>query len=275
MGFVTGFTGGVTLTLGVAYLTVLAHQRNRERQADILRANAIVLNTLSTGPGTKPVALAPSRAEIELVRRAHFVEAAKDKWNSELEGAVQWAQNKDWTRVREDVEGAAGRVWNRVAGGEVEEGVKRVEDGAFRAKEEAVAFEQRAKEQAVAFERRAEAEARSVSAAAGRAVEESKAKAAVTLQERAVEAKTTAAEVVQRGVEKGRELVGKAQAAVGLVEDKVGSAAAATRDRITESDVERALRQRYETPRLQTAEEAFAERNKPIAQMDHSRLRGV
>uniref|UniRef100_L2GB15 MICOS complex subunit MIC12 n=1 Tax=Colletotrichum fructicola (strain Nara gc5) TaxID=1213859 RepID=L2GB15_COLFN len=85
MGFTTGFTGGVTLTLGVAYLTVLAHQRNREAQSHILRS--------------------------QNHDRENLVESAKYRWNKEVENAVRWAQRTDWAEVRETLEGNVARLW--------------------------------------------------------------------------------------------------------------------------------------------------------------------
>lgn len=58
MGFVTGFTGGVTLTLSLTYFSV-AHQRTREEQCRAVRAQALALRGL-----VGPVPLPPSRAEL-------------------------------------------------------------------------------------------------------------------------------------------------------------------------------------------------------------------
>ncbi|KAI5857335.1 hypothetical protein GGS23DRAFT_388038 [Durotheca rogersii] len=110
MGFTTGFTGGVAITLSVAYLTVWSHQQNRVRQAAVLRQQTYALSALVD---PLPPALPPTRAELAAAERAHFVERAKDRWNAELEGAVRWAQEKDWDEVREDVEAAAARLWAR------------------------------------------------------------------------------------------------------------------------------------------------------------------
>ncbi|KAI2605866.1 uncharacterized protein GGS25DRAFT_498364 [Hypoxylon fragiforme] len=110
MGFTTGFTGGVTLTLSIAYLTVLTHQRNREYQAAILRQQTRALSGIID---PLPPALPPTRAELAAAQRANFVERAKDRWNAEVEGAVHWAQNKDWYEARHDLEAAAARLWAR------------------------------------------------------------------------------------------------------------------------------------------------------------------
>ncbi|KAI0881777.1 uncharacterized protein GGS22DRAFT_171847 [Annulohypoxylon maeteangense] len=108
MGFTTGFTGGVTLTLSIAYLTVLAHQRSREHQAAVLRQQTYLLSSIID---PLPPALPPTRSEVAAAERAHFTEKAKDRWNSEVEGAVRWAQSKDWDEVREDAEAALSRLW--------------------------------------------------------------------------------------------------------------------------------------------------------------------
>ncbi|KAI1207248.1 uncharacterized protein F4807DRAFT_436335 [Annulohypoxylon truncatum] len=108
MGFTTGFTGGVTLTLSIAYLTVLAHQRSREHQAAVLRQQTFLVSSIID---PLPPALPPTRSEIAASERARFTEKAKDRWNAEIEGAVRWAQSKNWDEVREDAEAALARIW--------------------------------------------------------------------------------------------------------------------------------------------------------------------
>ena len=100
-------TGGVTLTLGLAYLTVLAHERNRNTQAQALRAQSRVLNSL-----LEPEAVPPPRSRAEMAReeRSTIVETAKDRWNEEVENAVRWVQRSDWNGVREGMEGAVSRL---------------------------------------------------------------------------------------------------------------------------------------------------------------------
>jgi altered-inheritance-of-mitochondria protein 5 len=100
-------TGGVTLTLGIAYLTVLAHERNRQAQAQALRSQAQVLNGL-----LEPTPLPPpqSRAELAREERSTLIETAKDRWNAEVENAVRWVQRTDWGEVREGMEGAIARL---------------------------------------------------------------------------------------------------------------------------------------------------------------------
>jgi altered-inheritance-of-mitochondria protein 5 len=98
---------GVTLTLSLAYLVVREHQQNRALQGDMLRAQARILNTLALDPSV-PSYLAPSpslsRTELAAQQRANLLQSAKDRWNSEMEGAVRWALTKDWREVRENAE---------------------------------------------------------------------------------------------------------------------------------------------------------------------------
>ncbi|KAL5606075.1 hypothetical protein BROUX41_006155 [Berkeleyomyces rouxiae] len=114
MGFNSGFAGGVTVTLGLAYLSLLTHQRNREYQALVIRAqNAQLASALDPVP---PRA-APTRAEVEAAAHANIVDASKDRWNRELQNAVRTLQNTDWDDVREKMEMSAQRMWARVASG--------------------------------------------------------------------------------------------------------------------------------------------------------------
>ncbi|KAH7419914.1 hypothetical protein BKA64DRAFT_634570 [Cadophora sp. MPI-SDFR-AT-0126] len=134
MGFTTGFTGGVTLTLGIAYLTVLAHERNRRAQGEALRSQAFVLDRL-----LNPTPLSPPRSRAELAReeRSTLVETAKDRWNTEVENAVRWVQRTDWNDVRESMEGTA----SRLLGGALQksrEGIEEAEKAAAPKVQEAV-----------------------------------------------------------------------------------------------------------------------------------------
>ncbi|CAK7263526.1 hypothetical protein SEPCBS57363_000603 [Sporothrix epigloea] len=143
MGFITGFTGGVTLTLSAAYLTVLAHQRHRQRQCDILRANTIVLRALALSDPITAARLAsphaasaaietstdlsaaaaaqeyyyPSKTGPSTPPRASFVEELKTRWNMEIEGAVRKVQTTDWVEVRENAENRLEQLWYQATGG--------------------------------------------------------------------------------------------------------------------------------------------------------------
>jgi altered-inheritance-of-mitochondria protein 5 len=79
-----------------------------------------------------------------------------------------------------------------------------------------------------------------------------------------------------KGIEKGKEAIGKAQAAVGLATEKIESKAQAA-SLSHSSAVEKALHERYEKPSPldKTVEETLAERYKPIEERDNTVLRGV
>ncbi|KAI1773498.1 hypothetical protein F4818DRAFT_422767 [Hypoxylon cercidicola] len=214
MGFTTGFTGGVTLTLSIAYLTVLAHQRHREHQAAILRQQTRLLSSIID---PLPPPLPPTRSEAAAAERANLVEKAKDRWNAEVEGAVRWAQTKDWDEVREDVEIAASRLWAKAFGGES----KSLEQGEAKARD-------------VAGET-----TESVAVAAKSAYAGAKAKgseAAAKTGEKAEEAKGSIFGSIGRAFGRGKEV---ASQAVGIAEKKTEDLPS------THSAEEKALAQRY------------------------------
>ncbi|KAI0514502.1 hypothetical protein F5B22DRAFT_610737 [Xylaria bambusicola] len=261
MGFTTGFTGGVTLTLGVAYLTLLAHQRNREQQAAILRQQTYLLSGVVD---PLPPVLPPTRLEQAVAERAHFTEVAKDRWNAEIEHAVRWAQTKDWSEVREGVETAISRLWARGIG-QAQEGIEKGEE-----KSTAVARDLSSKANAEAREKND-----GVAAAAKSAYADAKArsvdlanKAEKKAEEKASEAKGSVFGAIGRGIEKGKEVFSKTKSAVVAVEEKVDP---------TVSPVEKALQQRYEQPGGldQSVEELLAARYVPIDQKDNTDLKAL
>ncbi|KAI0552011.1 hypothetical protein F4679DRAFT_537297 [Xylaria curta] len=261
MGFTTGFTGGVTLTLGVAYLTLLAHQRNREHQAAILRQQTYLLSGI-----VDPLApvLPPTRAELAAAERANLTEAAKDRWNAEIENAVRWAQSKDWAEVREGVETAIGRLWARGLGEAQEGAEKNGEKGAAAARDLIRKANGNASEKSD-----------SVAAAAKSAYADAKAKSAELASKtetKVEEAKGGVVSAIGRGIEKGKEVLGKAKSVVVSVEEKAEDAAAPTL-----SPVEKALQQRYEKPSGldQTVDEVLAARYAPIDQKDNTNLKAL
>ncbi|KAI1812528.1 hypothetical protein GGS20DRAFT_587366 [Poronia punctata] len=277
MGFTTGFTGGVTLTLGLAYLSVLAHRRNREQQAAILRQQTYLLSGI-TDP--LPPTLPPTRAEVAAIERANLTEAAKDRWNAEVENAVRWVQTNDWSGVREEVETAISRLWVRALG-EAQDKVEIAEE-----KGAAVASD---------LTNKSKAEVRSVAAAAKTAYAKAKRaevaagenvrSAEVVAEEKAESAGGSILDAIGKGVEKGKEAFSKAKTAVVGTEEKIEAAAAAaasasaSASATTLSPVEKALQQRYEKSSGneldQTVEEALAARYVPIDERDNTNLRAL
>ncbi|KAI0017683.1 hypothetical protein F4780DRAFT_754414 [Xylariomycetidae sp. FL0641] len=257
MGFTTGFTGGVTVTLGIAYLTVLAHQRNREQQAAILRQQTYVLSAL-TDP--KAPTLPPTRAERVAADRANLTESIKDRWNAEVESTVRWAQNKDWDAVRENLEVAVGRLWVR-AFGEVGDAVEKGESKAA-----ALAGDAKAKGPG------------GVASAAKNAYAEAKASGSSALnvaEEKAEEAKGGLFSALSRGLSKGKETLGMAKAAVSGAENKAENKLVEALPATTAE--ERAMKQRYERPSEdpRSPEEILAERYLPEEQKDHANLKAL
>ncbi|PSS27335.1 hypothetical protein M430DRAFT_54862 [Amorphotheca resinae ATCC 22711] len=274
MGFTTGFTGGVTVTLGLAYLTILAHERNRQAQGQALRSQARVLNGL-----LEPAPISPpqSRADLAREERSTLVEAAKDRWNAELENAVRWVQRTDWNEVREGMEGAVARL---LGGGlqKSQDGIAEAEKQARPKVKEAI---DRAAAAAASGAEKAEAEAvgsarrlsESTKSAASKAIASSKEELEVA-KSSAQDAAESIKDAVSKGIETGKEAIGKVQEAVGLGKE---AAQSQVQSLSNASAVERALHERYEKPHGldKTVEEVLAERYQPIDSRDNTVLRGV
>ncbi|OAA60718.1 hypothetical protein ISF_05757 [Cordyceps fumosorosea ARSEF 2679] len=283
MGFVSGFAGGVTLTLSVAYLSALAHQRNRERQGQALRAQALELQTIID---PIPLPLPPTRSEVAAEQRAAKVEVLKEKWNDEVGRAVRWVQTTDWDEVRYGLQSQAGALWTRVTGGTTP--VQSVEAVEGSAADRARSIEQSARG---AFQK-AKAEARSVEEAAQHKALEARLQAKKATKEVAEDAAAAAKEgaretggvlssLLGRGKEKAAELAGKAKEAVGLAAGGATAASAAI-DGVTlttgSSAVEKALHQRYQktTARdTRTVAEVLKARYTPVDDRDNTNLRGL
>ncbi|KAI1142615.1 hypothetical protein F5Y05DRAFT_409763 [Hypoxylon sp. FL0543] len=261
MGFTTGFTGGVTLTLSIAYLTVLAHQRNREYQAAILRQQTRLVSGIYD---PLPPALPPTRYEQAAAERAHFIERAKDRWNAEIEGAVHWVQNKDWDEVREDVEIGLARLWARAFGDAQEQVEKKGENAVAKVKVEADSKATQAKEKAA-----------SVAAAAKSAYVDAKAKGSEVVtktEEKAEETRGSIFNAIAGGFKRGKEVAEKAKiAVVGAAEQKVEEASSKL------SEEERALQRRYQgsSGLDQSPEEVLAARYAPADQRASTQLKAL
>jgi MICOS complex subunit MIC12 len=325
----------VTVTLGLAYLTVLAHERNRQSQALYLRSQSQLLNSLIDPAPVQQ----PTRAEITRQSRETFVETAKDRWNGEIENAIRWVQTTDWNGVREGMEGAVARMLGlgleksregiedteKKVKPMVQEAVDRSRAAASRGAEQAAATivdavdrapeaarsgaekvaastreglnqaGTKAQEIASATKASATKAAADVKAGADRAtastrdaMERGTEKSHEVVEKVRTEAQSTGAgtvdaargalrNVISKGMEKGKEVIDKAQAAIGLATEKVESASPSIGSGLGISDVEKALRERYEKPTglNRTVEEALEERYKPIDERDNTVLRGV
>lgn len=271
-------TGGVTLTLSLAYLSVLAHQRNRERQGQSLRAQALALQSV-VDPIPQP--LPPSRSEVAAAQRAASVEVAKDRWNEEVENAVRWVQHTDWDEVREGLEARVAYLWAKAVGGSVEgaeEAGGKLEPLARKAKatteETGSSIAAAAKG---AFDRAKETGERFGSAIEDKALEarlagrRGAARVESEAKEKAAETQGAIASALEKGRGKAQETLGKVKSAVGIAGDKAAAA-------VNASPVEKALQQRYEKPGAKanrTVAEVLKERYTPMDERDNTVLRGL
>ncbi|KAJ0324896.1 hypothetical protein COL5a_007668 [Colletotrichum fioriniae] len=277
MGFTTGFTGGVTVTLGVAYLTVLAHQRNRETQSHTLRTQHHVLSSLLEPQIRIPPPL--TRAEQAVKDRETLLTSAKDRWNREVENAVRWAQRTDWGEVREGLESGAARFWGGTIekAGEAEQAVEKravplAKEASARGTAAAEASGAEVKKEArSAWERAREKSLAAEEAARARAAEAKK-----IVDSKAAEVKAVVGDVVDKGRQQGEAVLVAAKQAVGVAEDKVtvkadGAVAPAT------TPVQKALHQRYEKPSglTKSVKEVLAERYRKMDEQDNTQLRGI
>lgn len=278
MGFVSGFTGGVTLTLSVAYLSALAHQRNRERQGQLLRAQALELQSIID---PIPLPLPPTRSEVAAEQRAAKVEVLKDKWNDEIGRAVRWVQTTDWDEVRHGATSQAGALWARVTGQTPEQSVdaakSAAEDKARSIEQSARGGFQKAKAEARSVEEAAQNKALEARLQAKKTTKDAASTIAETAKEGAQEAGGVLSSLLGRGTEKAAELAGKAKEAVGLA-----SGAVADIDGVTlttgASAVEKALHQRFQKTAIKdtrTVAEVLQERYTPVDRRDNTNLRGL
>ncbi|VUC37483.1 unnamed protein product [Clonostachys rosea] len=261
MGLASGFTGGVALTLSVAYLSVLAHQRTREQQGASLRAQAIAIHGLID---PLPAPLPPTRSEVAAAQRLSSIEVAKDRWNNEVENAVRWVQRSDWNEIREGVEDGISNLWANTFGEAPAEGAEKVKTKAVDTREGVAAAAQNAYSKAAA-------QARSVEQAAEDKILEARLRAnrqAVkventvkeTVKEKASEAKGVLASAIEAGKETANALLGRVEA-----ESKV-------------SPVAKALEERYVQPEAKvnkTVAEVLRERYTPFDERDNTHLRGL
>ncbi|KAG5922863.1 hypothetical protein E4U42_005193 [Claviceps africana] len=282
MGFVTGFTGGVTLTLSVAYLSILAHQRNREEQGQALRAQALAIQSL-IDPIPQP--LPPTRSQVAAAKRAEAVEVAKERWNDEIERAVRWVQRTDWEDVREGLEDRIASLWDVAFGESIEDSAAKAKNELQTAVSKAQAGAQSAagiiKDQAKSVFEKARAEEEDFAAkvrdnalqaqlAAWRAAQQVERKVSQTT----AEAQKTAQSVLEKEKDKAAEAAGKVKSAVGLT--GAGTALGHV-DLAALNPVQKALDQRFQRPTgdKRSAAEVLKERYMALDRRDNTLLRGL
>lgn len=264
--------------MSLAYLSVVAHRRNREQQGASLRSQALELQTL-VDPIPEP--LPPTRSERAAAERAASVESLKDKWNDEVSKAIHWVQRTDWDEVREGVETQASGLWSKLTGETPASSAERAKDTVERqASDKARGIREAARgafDSARSAGRTAEEAAEHKALEARLKTKRVASEIGEEVKEKADEARSSWSSWLGFGKEKAGELVGKAKSAVGFAESQ-----AKTLDGLTfttgMSPVERALHQRYEkvTPKdTRTVEQVLKERYVPIDKRDNSLLRGL
>src|SRR4051812_20354984 len=106
----------MTLTTSILYLSLLAHQRNRNAQALCLRSQTSLLNNMiderNLAREGKPITQPTPPPTREM--RVGAVEMAKDKWNEEVEEAVRWVQSVQWDVVRDRIESDVAQAWGKL-----------------------------------------------------------------------------------------------------------------------------------------------------------------
>ncbi|KAG6017336.1 hypothetical protein E4U54_007557 [Claviceps lovelessii] len=282
MGFVTGFTGGVTLTLSIAYLSVLAHQRNREEQGRSLRAQALAIQSL-IDPIPQP--LPPTRSEVAAAKRAEAVEVVKERWNDEIEKAVRWVQRTDWEDVREGLEDRIASLWNAAFGESIQDSAVKAKNelqsgvGKAQAGAESVARTIRAqakngfekvKAEEEDFAAKVKDNALQAQLAAWRAAQ----KAEKQVHQTTVEAQKTVQSALRQGKEKATEATEKVKSAVGLTGEGTALGHA---DLAALNPVQKALDQRFERPSVdkRSVAEVLKQRYTALDNRDNTVLRGL
>jgi altered-inheritance-of-mitochondria protein 5 len=236
MGFTTGFTGGVVLTLGVTYLALRAHQQNRETQSEIIRAQTALLDSTMPRATRRRFMteqehqrqLQQTLAESGRRREPHLVETAKERWNREIESFAHWLQHADWVSTREAIEENVSRTFTELGGDEkVAQGKEKVADAAHSVG----------------------GEAKEKSGWLWAKAEETKEKAKEAEKKAEDKTKEAAESLAGHAKESSWSLFGKARETVSSAVDSTSSAAGVAADKASgETPVQKALRERYEHP---------------------------
>lgn len=277
----------------MAYFTITTHERNRQVQAASLRTSARTLNSLFEPQ--QP--LGPTRAELLRAERSSFLENAKDRWNSEIERAVRSLQNTNWEDIKQRRDSAIAKVLGDGLEGTrhgIENAERKIgetasvlgekteralEDGKDKAAAKAAQIKQQASAKASPVKDQAVAKASTVKDQVTAKASNIKAEAPAKVDQLRTEASRASAgtvdaargavrDAVSKGIEKGKELVGKAQDAIGAAASKVPSKEE-LKEAAMKSDVEKALEERYKPLTTQgldrTPEEILADRYKSMA----------
>ncbi|RKF54577.1 hypothetical protein GcC1_210014 [Golovinomyces cichoracearum] len=98
MGFRRGFAGGITLTIGILYLTVKSPKYDRQAQAVTVYSQSHLRNSLCQLKTRKSQGSTLNLSR-DYVSKS-FVENFKSQWNEEIANLAWWINQKDWNKMR-------------------------------------------------------------------------------------------------------------------------------------------------------------------------------
>jgi MICOS complex subunit MIC12 len=178
---------------------------------------------------------------------------------------VRWVQRTDWDDVREGMEERVAGLWAKAFGA--------AEEGSEISAKKSVPAVKSAPEMGKAVVQEKSGSFTTAAKAAWGKTKEQATQAASVSETKATQAKG----IVAAAVEKGKDVVDKAKAVIGLAEEKVETAAKQAVAPKPLSDVEKALQQRYEKSAEmdKTVVQVLEERYTPAGQRDNSVLRGL
>lgn len=256
--------GGVTLTLAVAYYSVIVHDSNRKSQALTLRSSTRTLNSIF-----EPL-VEPTRAELLRAERSSLLETAKDRWNAEIERTVRSIQNANWEEIWESRDLAIARL----LGDNVDGAIQGAETAGRDVKVTSSVIAEKAEKAWSEGKEKVAGKSSQISNEASSKIDQIQTKASAVGAGTVDAAREAVRDAVNKGIERGNELVEQAQYAVNegivkgkdLAEKARGAMGAGTAGADASSELERALQERYEpTPSSlleRKPEEVLAERYK-------------
>ncbi|CAP72711.1 uncharacterized protein PODANS_2_1415 [Podospora anserina S mat+] len=236
MRFSWGRTGGLTLTLSLTYLALHTHRRNREVQSTLLRSQSHTLDTLN-----------PLSSSTLPPRKSSYITT---------DGTHTYIPRQTLASTTTSFLEEAKSRWN-----------SEVIAAVNWAQSHSPAIESTASSAVVDLAHNAPAIKERVADASREGWQ--------TAEKGLFRAEKKIGEVVERTVEKGKEVYGKAKAKVYLAEEKLEGKLEAKLEGV--SEIERALAERFDQAKRErrlerSVEEVLAERYKPIDERDFGGL---
>ncbi|KAK4168888.1 hypothetical protein QBC43DRAFT_82475 [Cladorrhinum sp. PSN259] len=251
MGFIRRFAGGTILTAGITYYAISRTRQNPPPEP-------IIPQYRPRHSGIRPDGTYVPRDTLS-DHASQFVENIKARWNQEILNVVRWAQGTDWDAVRTSTEDSAvqaahfakerGTELGHQGGEKLKEAEKWAKQAGKQAYDGAFELEKRALLELHELEKKAAEKAKTV--------------------------KKTLKKSEEALAKKGKDVYGKAKAAVYLAEEKVESKVDAKL--LGVGEMEKVLNERYDWKKREdrldrSVEETLAERYIPADKREH-RLR--